>query len=142
MNSTTFILQTGSLLDRTLIKRFIIDSKWRSTRSFFWNTRKHSHTSWKQFKTRRRNRSISEVGAEYLRTTDVILTGNERYLETERKLILRKALCQVLEMNSYWVQKREEEWNRKMYTLRTSFYTLLVFRSFALTLLAMHYSTL
>lgn len=77
MNSTTFILQAGSLLDRTLIKRFVIDSKWRNTRGFFKiRENSNSHTSGSQFKTRCRNGSVSEVGAEYHRTADVILKGS------------------------------------------------------------------
>jgi len=89
--------------------------------SFEKRENSNSHTSRRQFKTRRRKGSISEVGAEYLRTADIILKGNDRYAGAERKLILRKALCQVLDMSSYWVQEREEECNRKIYTLRTCF---------------------
>jgi len=46
--------------------------------SFEIRENSNSHISWRQFKTTRRNVSISEVGSEYLRTAHVILKGNER----------------------------------------------------------------
>jgi len=113
-----------------------------SEASFEIRENSNSHTTWRQFKTRRRKGSISEVGEEYLRTAGVILKGSDRYLRVERKMILRKALCQVLDMRSYWVQKREEECNRKIYTLRTCFTSYLFSALFFLTLLALHYTTL